>query len=107
MTHVGALDKMAVRDMSPWVGERGLFAPALLVARPALTGFVPFTRLIVSTTSCESAQGREGLMSFQRRARASDPRLKVDELERVLEQEEFGGSRPPQTLAPTGWKTNT
>ena len=23
------------------VGERGLFAPALLVARPALTGFVP------------------------------------------------------------------
>lgn len=25
----------------PRVGERGLFAPALLVARPALTGFVP------------------------------------------------------------------
>jgi hypothetical protein len=25
----------------PLVGERGLFAPALLVARPALTGFIP------------------------------------------------------------------
>ena len=24
-----------------WSGERGLFAPALLVARPALTGIVP------------------------------------------------------------------
>jgi hypothetical protein len=34
------LSWMAVRDLS-LVGERGLFAPALLVARPALTGFVP------------------------------------------------------------------
>jgi hypothetical protein len=25
----------------PIKGERGLFAPALLVARPALTGFIP------------------------------------------------------------------
>jgi hypothetical protein len=33
--------KMPVREMPPKMGERGLFAPALLVARPALTGFVP------------------------------------------------------------------
>jgi hypothetical protein len=36
-------------------GERGLFAPALLVARPALTGFVPLC-LIVGTSSCESTR---------------------------------------------------
>ena len=38
------------------MGERGLFAPALLVARPALTGIVPLTHLIVGTPSCESTQ---------------------------------------------------
>ena len=51
------------------MGERGLFAPALLVARPALTGFVPPHR-IVGTSSCESTRkGHEGLGG----QRAHDP----------------------------------
>ena len=41
----------------PKVGERGLFAPALLVARPALTGFVPQpSHLIFGTSSYESTR---------------------------------------------------
>jgi hypothetical protein len=43
LTRSRSTRKMAVLGMSPEVGERGLFAPALLVARPALTGFVPLT----------------------------------------------------------------
>ena len=60
---------MAVRDRAPKVGERGLFAPALLVARPALTGFVPLTRLIVGSTSCESTRRghRSGRLHWGRR----------------------------------------
>ena len=42
---------------APLVGERGLFAPALLVARPALTGFVPQpSHLIFGTSSYESTR---------------------------------------------------
>ena len=42
-------------ETCPLVGERGLFAPALLVARPALTGFVPQpSHLIFGTSSYES-----------------------------------------------------
>jgi len=37
------------------MGERRLFAPALLVARPALTGFVPLA-LILGAPSCESTR---------------------------------------------------
>ena len=52
------------------VGERGLFAPALLVARPALTGFVPQpSHLIFGARSYESTR----LQSERRAARVSPP----------------------------------
>ena len=41
MTRSSGLPRWPFESCPPRVGERGLFAPALLVARPALTGFVP------------------------------------------------------------------
>ena len=59
------------------MGERGLFAPAFLVTRPALTGFVPQpSHLIFGTSSYESTRRRlldEWLQSERRAARVSPP----------------------------------
>ena len=60
--------------MSPLVGERGLFAPALLVARPALTGFVPQpSHLIFGTSSYESTLGRDPIRGWSTRVAIRTP----------------------------------
>ena len=76
MTRLYVGVRVAVRRQVPRGGERGPFAPALLVARPALTGFVPLTRLIVSSPHVSQPKGGQEvvLLRWGRGTLSVDPR---------------------------------